>query len=37
MDHYSIPDHEGVIMENVDNEDTYTKNIQLSHEVVNLA
>ncbi|CAG8642875.1 73_t:CDS:10, partial [Paraglomus brasilianum] len=34
MDHYSIPDHEGVIMENVDNEDTYTKNIQLSHENV---
>ncbi|CAG8786036.1 16255_t:CDS:2 [Gigaspora margarita] len=32
MNHYSIPDHEGVIMENVDNEDTYTKNIQLSHE-----
>ncbi|CAG8696458.1 1860_t:CDS:10, partial [Ambispora leptoticha] len=34
MDHYSIPDHEGVIMENVDSEDAYTKNIQLSHENV---
>ncbi|CAG8755551.1 4214_t:CDS:2, partial [Cetraspora pellucida] len=30
MDHYSIPDHERVITENVDNEDAYTKNIQLT-------
>ncbi|CAG8559792.1 3311_t:CDS:2 [Dentiscutata erythropus] len=37
MGHYLIPNHEGVIMENVDNEDAYTKNIQLSHEVMNLA
>lgn len=34
MDHYSIPDHEEVITENVDNEDAYTKNIQQSHENV---
>ncbi|CAJ0857614.1 12372_t:CDS:2, partial [Entrophospora sp. SA101] len=32
MDHYSIPDHKEVIMENVDNKDAYTKNIQQSHE-----
>ncbi|CAJ0853316.1 19852_t:CDS:2, partial [Entrophospora sp. SA101] len=34
MDHYSIPDHKEVIMENVDNKDAYTKNIQQSHENV---